>query len=151
MTLQDEFLRKAAVLIGTLDDQATESLLELLGHERTVRLRQMLTELAPVTLDERSQIMEEFFQAREARATCLEDAEGVEVDDSLAAKIASADDISRTDGAPGTPPPQPITAEPSPFSFLLTEDPRMLGDLLAAEHAPDHQRRPFVSALGQNG
>jgi flagellar motor switch protein FliG len=135
MTLQDEFLRKAAVLIGTLDDQATESLLELLGRERTVRLRQMLTELAPVTLDERSQIIQEFLQTTEPQAECIQDAEGVELDDSLAARIASAEDISPDDGLSDAPPPRPIAPEASPFSFLLPEDPRVLGDLLAAEHA----------------
>jgi flagellar motor switch protein FliG len=137
MTVQDEFLRKAAVLITTLDDQAAESLLEVIGREQSVRLRRMLTELAPVTLDERSQIIQEFLHASEANAGGIQDAEGVEVDDSLAAKIASSGSLASDDESPDPSPTSPVgaRAEASPFSFLLAEEAQVLAGLLADERA----------------
>ncbi len=141
MTLQDEFLRKAAVLIATLDDQAAETLLDLIGREQSLRLRRMLTELAPVSLDERSVIIQEFMHAGVTGAPGLQESEGVEMDDSLVAKIALADSPSSSDGPVAEPMGQALdrptgaAAEHSPFSFLLAATPEVLGDLLAGEHA----------------
>jgi flagellar motor switch protein FliG len=141
MTLQDEFLRKAAVLIATLDDQAAETLLDLIGREQSLRVRRMLAELAPVSLDERSLVIQEFMHAGVTGSAGLQDSGGVEMDDSLAAKIALADSLASADEPAEEPAdgalaqPGGAPAEHSPFSFLLAATPEVLGDLLAGEHA----------------
>jgi len=134
MTLQDDFLRKAAVLIATLDDQAAETLLEQIGRDQAVLLRRMLGELAPITLDERSTVIQEFLQSGAAGPLSVGDSDAVEVDDSLAAKIAAAEPSEETleEMLEETPSEMP---EDSPFSFLAGATPQILADLLAGEHA----------------
>ncbi|MCH5373121.1 MAG: hypothetical protein JJ992_04040 [Planctomycetes bacterium] len=133
--MQDEFLRKAAVLIATLDDQTAESLLEQIGRDQALLLRRVLGELAPVTVDERSHIIQEFIQAGTHEPAKAGDADGVEVDDSLAAKIAAAEPPAPDDELPDDSPdrgPSEIP-EDSRFSFLVDASPDVLCELLSRE------------------
>jgi flagellar motor switch protein FliG len=125
----DQFLRKAAVLITLLDDQAVEALLGQMEREQVVRLQRVLGELAPVAAGERSQVIQEFLQAEAAESTAACDSDGVEIDASLAARIASEDSAL---------PEEELSSEnaaTSPFAFLAGVAPEVLGDLLVREHA----------------
>lgn len=169
---QDEFLRKAAVLIATLDDHAAESLLEHLGREQALRLRRTLSEIRPVDFQERAQIVQEFLQAGStpvagSGSTAANDADGVELDDALAARIAAEEPAPPDDDPPAE---DPAT---SAFSFLVGVAPQVLAELLRAEHPqtiglvlshlapataaevlqrlPDGQRGEVLGRLGQLG
>ena len=127
MAPSDDLLRKAAVLITLLDDQAVEALLAHMEREQVVRLQRVLSELAPAAASERSRVIEEFFQWGPVDAGAAGDSDGVEIDASLAARIAS-EEGPRVDEAP----PDQMT---SPFAFLAGVTPEVLSDLLVKEHA----------------
>lgn len=89
MTTQDESLRKAAMLIASLEDPISDALLKSIGGEAAACLREISVDRESLTDDQRSQILCEFLRAAEIEATRTRDAEGVEIEVSLAAKLAS--------------------------------------------------------------
>ena len=97
MTTQDESLRKAALLIASLEDSTSRSLLESIGGEAAARLREIPLDRDSLTDDQRSRILCEFLRAGEIEAARTRDAEGVEIEVSLAAKVASEDTSSAFD------------------------------------------------------
>ncbi len=89
MTPPEESLRKAAILIASLEDATSQSLLESIGDEAAACLREVTVDIESLTDDQQSRILSEFLQALEMEAAGTPDAEGVEIEASLAAKLAS--------------------------------------------------------------
>jgi hypothetical protein len=110
MTTQDESFRKAALLIASLEDSTSRSLLESIGGEAAARLREIPLDRDSLTDDQRSRVLCEFLRAGEIEAARSRDAEGVEIEVSLAAKLAAEDANSAIDeprAGKGQPPWQP--------------------------------------------
>lgn len=129
MSPLDEAYRKAALLFTMLDREAVELLLPHLEREQIVRLQQVLGELPASGPQERGQAIREFLQATAGDAAFPRDADGVEIDASLAARIASEETApTDRDAAEDAP-------EDAPFAFLADVAPHVLADLLHAEHA----------------
>jgi flagellar motor switch protein FliG len=62
LPLTDAGLRKAAILVASLDHTAADALLEQLGAEPARRVRQAVIALEEITEDERQQVIVEFFR-----------------------------------------------------------------------------------------
>lgn len=104
MTPQDESLRKAATLIASLDDSTCQSLLESIGGEAAACLREIPLDRDSLTDDQRSRILCEFLHAAEIEAARARDAEGVEFEVSLAARLASEGPVCGGDDSRESPP-----------------------------------------------
>ena len=113
-------IRKAAILVTALDQAMADELLDQMSTEQAQMVRNAVLELGEVSAPETSQVIEEFLQKKQSSA-------GVEIDPSLADKLAEAPQLVDVD--PGAPP------EPTlPFRFLHETDAESLGDLLRWEH-----------------
>ena len=118
-------LRKAAIVIDSLDNAAADALLAQLAPEMAARVRQVRLQLGAVDPLERERIIEEFLHLGAAPANPAP--ADVEVDESLAAKIAVASDCS-ADLPSGESP------APAPFEFLQQASAEQLAEWFAAEH-----------------
>lgn len=120
-------LRKAAILVASLDTRSADALLDEIEPEEAARVRRAVLELGEVDPVEQQQIMNDFLR-RQPRAAQVDQA-GVELDPSLAARLATpdaadaADPPNRSDGAPA-----------GSFAFLQPLDPADLARVLAGEH-----------------
>lgn len=136
-------LRKAAILIDSLDPRSADALLDQMGEAQAQRVRAAVLELDDVSPEERDEVIAAFMGGG---ARSVDDNAGVELDASLASKFGQAapDDEVRPTG-PGpqtdreTPPPQAAPemveqASPRPFAFLHEATPNSLASLLAREH-----------------
>lgn len=121
MTTQDESLRKAAMLIASLEDATSKSLLETIGGDAVACLREIPVDRESLTDDQRSRILCEFLRAGELEAARTRDAEGVEIEVSLAAKLASELASSALDEPQENPAQKPAEAEESRKAQLGTE------------------------------
>lgn len=110
MTRNEDKIRKAAILIDSLDAPFAESLLQEMPADDARRVRDALSKLGVVEPMERDRVIEEFMLAgfpAEDEAQAEEEASensGVEVDESLA-KILAAGNLSLEE--PEEPPAQP--------------------------------------------
>jgi flagellar motor switch protein FliG len=121
MTEQDDAIRKAAILIDSLDGPAADALLDQMTHEEGVQVRNAMLQLNDVDAGERNRIIDEFidggFPAQVAGTA------DVEMVDSLADKIAS------------TKHPSADAGEHRPrFGFLNDASADWLARFLASEH-----------------
>lgn len=116
-------IRKLAVLLGTLDEQAAAALLAQLDRDTAEQARECLATLHGVSPREQEEVIAEFLARR---PPSREEASAVEVDDSLARRLAGSLDES-------TPAPRSSTASPrfKPWSNL---PPAKLGRTLRHEH-----------------
>jgi|GEM_PF-5945028 len=127
----DDPLRQAAVLLSTLDPSTVEELLVQLPVERADELRSALALVGPVDPREQQQAIRRFLS--QSRTGPAERTEGVELDCSLAARLAvpAAPDASATRvEAPADPPLSP----PAALEFLEQAPLAMLARYLQREH-----------------
>lgn len=118
-------LRKAAILVSSLDTHAADVLLDEMPAEDAARVRNAILELGDIDPREQQQIMQEFVRHNPQRAAAHRS--GVELDPSLLAKIQ----------APSAPASTAETASPSsvpPFAFLTQIDAEELARVLVREH-----------------
>lgn len=101
-------LRKAAVLIATLDTRSADALLDKMPPESASLVRQMIMDLDDISPDEQNAVIREFMRAG-GQATQIEE-DGVEL------SLGS----SRDDRAEEFPSPAGVSIEPTarPFAFL---------------------------------
>lgn len=128
-------LRKAAILIASLDQRSADALLEQMPPEQAARIRSALMELDD-TIDEQEQrtVLHEFLQNRAAPAGRLP---GVELDPALQSKLSSRaawPTSPATDEATSASQPSPAPASPANFQFLEQAAPRDLASVLQQEH-----------------
>ncbi|HZZ73864.1 MAG TPA: FliG C-terminal domain-containing protein [Pirellulales bacterium] len=143
MTTSKSTLRKAAILIASLDERTARRLLDQMGHAQADRVREAVDALGAIDPEEQRRVIEEF--CRVSPAVANDAHPGLELSDSLAAKLAlPADSAAATrggltsaegslDGANGFS-PAPETGPPGPFHFLRTADAEMLTPYLEREH-----------------
>ncbi len=124
--IQDDSLRRAAVLVSCLDEADARRLLELLGPEPAGRIRTAMTVLGPVTFNEREGVIRQFL---EEQPDSSDRGAGVELDADLARRLAGAAEQV----APSTPPAARSERSQTPFAFLLETDAEVIAPFLAQE------------------
>jgi flagellar motor switch protein FliG len=78
MTNLPPTIRKAAILVSTLDERSADALFESMGRETAARVRSALVELEDVSTDEQQQVLVEFMRGgKPAESSALD---GVELD-----------------------------------------------------------------------
>ncbi|MCY2988424.1 MAG: hypothetical protein NTY19_11245 [Planctomycetota bacterium] len=120
-----QLLRKAAILIDSLDGPTAEVLCAEISPEQAARIRQAVSQLGPVDPSERQRILDEFLRLGAATAGAA--AAGVDLDESLAARIAVAVEV------PDEVATDSSTAAPR-FAFLQAASAESLASCFADEH-----------------
>jgi flagellar motor switch protein FliG len=118
-------IRKAAILVSTLDDRAADALLDQMGDEMAARVRSALVELDDIPTAEQQAVLTEFFAGgKPARSPIAADDGGVQLDLSLAGRVEQA------------APAEPIFARNQrSFAFLNEVPPCETARVLARESA----------------
>ncbi len=124
MGTRAEGLRKAAILIDSLDQESADAVLEKMPCEFADSIRRAVLELASVDSLEREGVLRELGGCETPTA-----AGDVELDESLAEKLAS--DGDELDGVYESTPEDPAAI---PFSFLSGAPTDVLSEYLADEH-----------------
>jgi flagellar motor switch protein FliG len=132
MTQLPTAIRKAAILVSTLDDQAADALLAQMGDEMAARVRNAMMELADIDTGEQQAVLAEFLRGGNksnsaADAASLSGSGGVEFDESLLARI---DEPSRSTPSAASPASRQGS---NPFDFLADAPPRSVAEILARE------------------
>jgi flagellar motor switch protein FliG len=124
ISLQDTGIRKAAILVATLDQAAADLLLAKLGPERADLVRQAVKYLDEIDVEERQRIIDEFH--RIGPMVPSSSASGIELD-RLPARSSrrAASTVASADGD-----------EPPPFDFLREAEDEKLASLLCSERPP---------------
>ena len=118
-------LRKAAILISTLDSASAEALLDKMPDETAEVVRLMVVELDDVPAAEQEAVIMEFMSAN---GTEIENPfAGVELDPSLASKLRSPDGYADSS-------PEPAASSPPPFEFLRHATAGVLARHLERQH-----------------
>ena len=78
MTNLPPTIRKAAILVSTLDERSADALFESMGRETAARVRSALVELNDVSSDEQQQVLAEFMRGGKPAESSAPD--GVELD-----------------------------------------------------------------------
>ena len=124
MNSKNDGLRKAAILVASLDRETAQLLLQRMEPGQVDRVRRMVADLGPIDPATRRRIADEFFLmglgSRDGRST------DTRIDGNLAAELAAA--TGRSGGA-GSPTPSAAR----PFGFMLEAESEKLATLLASE------------------
>ena len=156
MTTRLGALRKAAVLIASLDARSADALLDQMSPEQAARVRSAVFELGDIPTDEQNAVIDEFLRGGQ---TVVEQPDGIELDDSLVRKIAASRDTPHAQSAPVAPvaasPPAPPEKPPFRFlheaaidtlcRFLEREQPQTIA--VVVSHLPPERAAEVVSQL----
>jgi flagellar motor switch protein FliG len=120
-------LRKAAILVASLDHRSADALLDQMGPEQAARVRNAVMELGEISLAEQECVIEEFMRGGPAAARNQDT--GIELDGALAAKFAMphAALAAPNDG-------HVAVEEKPPFRFLHEAGAETLANFLLREH-----------------
>ncbi|MBC8354136.1 MAG: hypothetical protein H8E66_19260 [Planctomycetes bacterium] len=102
-------IRKAAILISTLDHRVADELLERMPDEQAAAVRQMAMEIDDVSDAEQERVMQEFLGSGGPMMEM--DDSGVELDEELARKLAAGEGFVERPRPPAEP-------DEPPFRFL---------------------------------
>ena len=120
-------LRKAAILVSTLDRAAADALLDKMGPSQAELVRNAIRDLGDISPAEQSRVVSEFIQA--GGLASLRTDEGIELDDSLARRLRTSAARGEAAGNHGT-----AEADPPPFRFLHEANADALARHLEREH-----------------
>lgn len=139
--LQDEGLRKAAILVAGLDRKAADEMLDQLTPEQAGQVRQRMVELDEIDPSEQRRVIDEF--CRIGPLVPEKEPPGVELDISSLRGRSARGDLAGRDLAGGPSPPErlPSCVEPSeppyanarPFQSLAETEAERLARVLAGE------------------
>ncbi|HQU42558.1 MAG: hypothetical protein B7Z73_06875 [Planctomycetia bacterium 21-64-5] len=142
MSKIDERLRRAAILIASLDDAVADQLLEQLPAEEAARLRRTVVELHGIAPGEERQVIGDFLRRPAAPAH-----PGVELDAGLARRLSQDHRPAQTDQGDST----------KPFRFLHDAHGEKLTPFIAGErpqtiavvisHLPDDRAAAVLATL----
>jgi len=104
-------VRKAAVLVASLDSKSADALLEQMTPDQASHVRSAVMELGEISPAEQDQVIQEFMQV--GPLVPGDQHAGIELDDSLVARLASSSEEERPGGPAG-----PSADDPPPFRFL---------------------------------
>jgi flagellar motor switch protein FliG len=125
-TLSQTALRKAAILISTLDTRAADALLAKMPHETADQVRQTVMEMEDVGAEEQNDVIREFMIVGGQIGGSFDD--GVELDASLRDKIAAPGGYAEHNEHLATP------ARAQPFGFLRDTTSDVLARHLERQH-----------------
>src|SRR5688572_10417539 len=134
MTDSNDSLRKAAILIATLDPRSAERLLAQMPAEQAQRVRRVVAQLGPIDSVEQETVVAQF--VRVGPLVPQSQPAGIELEGSLAARLglaASAGRHAAPDRKNEKAATTPATDE-SPFRFLHEAECDELAQMLAREH-----------------
>ena len=117
-------LRKAAILMASLDGETAELLLQRLEPGQVEQVRQMVADLGPVDPRTRRRIVDEFFRMGIGSGRGQDTRTRIEGDP--ASKPAAADEQSASPGSR-------VTSGTRPFGFMAEAESEKLAVLLASE------------------
>jgi flagellar motor switch protein FliG len=120
-------IRKAAVLVSSLDVAAADALLGQMDDELAARVRRAAVELGDVSEQERREVMNEFLGKPSPRV--VDDAGGIELDGQLAHRLATP-----ASGTYEKPSAARGAEESPPFRFMHEADVSLLLPLIEREH-----------------
>lgn len=121
-------IRKAAILIASLDNASGDALLEQMSPEVAERVRNALMELEEIPAGEEQQVLADFL----GRGSGGDDG-GVEFDPALAQRFE--EEMPSEQGYPRLHSPDaPIPTSEPPFYFLRDAEPSLLASYLEKEH-----------------
>ncbi|MGH7194128.1 MAG: FliG C-terminal domain-containing protein, partial [Candidatus Saccharimonadales bacterium] len=127
MKTSDANLRRAAILVASLDSPAADRVLEQLPDEDAARVRRMMVELDEIDHHEQQQVIGEFVRSRPTVSAPPRYApstpRGVELEAGLARRLS-------LDGYAATPAP----TAPQPFRFLHEAQSDAISPVLSGEH-----------------
>lgn len=132
----DPGIRKAAILLASLDQAAAERMLNALGPEQAKRLRRAVAGLGETDAEERRRVIEEFSRVRPM--VPQRHPPGIELGGRSARRSAPSEKSER-EAAPAHE-PVPSSADARPFRFLQEAEADKLARVLASE-------RPQTMAL----
>ena len=118
-------LRKAAILVSALDTRNADALLSKMGPEQAARVRSAAMQLGDVDSDEQRLVLDEFMRA--GSTPPRNNDPGIELDDSLAQKIASHQPDHQASETTES-------SEAVPFRFLHETTADSLAKHLGGEH-----------------
>ena len=121
MDLAKEGIRKAAILVASLEPAAADALLDHLGPQRARQLRDAMVALGEIDSQEQQRVIDEFF--RSGPMLARKHPPAVELDGSLAEQLGFTAGKS----------PEPMSADARPFRFLEEAEADKLVRLLADE------------------
>ncbi|MBN2477097.1 MAG: hypothetical protein JXB62_20990 [Pirellulales bacterium] len=123
---QDDGMRKAAIVLTSLDRASADAMLKALDPEQARRVRQMAVSLGAIDPKEQRRVIDEFF--RNGPAPRRQGPSGIELDDSLAEKLSMPQVHTAL-------PVRPHSAcrEAQPFQFLHDAEAGKLAQVLNTE------------------
>jgi len=127
MTPQPNGIRKAAILVASLDRSAADRLLDQMEPDQAQRIRQLTMELDPIDPEEQRQVVDEFFRMRPIAPE--KQPPGIELDGSLARRLSCSPSRCSSVEASG----ESDTSGNRPFCFLHDAEGEKLARLLARE------------------
>lgn len=150
MRTSDDNLRRAAILVASLDGPAADRVLEQLPEEAAARVRRMLVELDEIDHDEQQRVIGEFVRSRPSALSAPRRAApavgGVELEAGLARRL-SLDGYAAAASNPAS----------RPFRFLHeahsdTISPVLLGEhpqtiAIVVSHLPDDRAAALLATL----
>lgn len=125
-------LRRAAILIASLDTASADALLDEMSPEQAALVRHAVMELGDVDDAEQQTVIAQFL-GRAPRPAVTSHA-GVEVDAELASKFGTSPIASPPPTVCHSRQPENRPSESPAFAFLDSVDPRQLAGKLAGEH-----------------
>ncbi len=126
MNLPDHGIRRAAILVASLDRATADAMLQALGPEQARRVRQAMVDLEQIDPREQQKVIEEFFRA--GPGLPRDYPPGVELDGRLARKLATSQPPHATGPASRATP-----ADAPPFRFLHDAEAQKLARVLCGE------------------
>jgi len=120
-------IRKAAILVASLEQAAADTLLDQMGPQRAARVRQAMVDLGDLDPGEQQRVIEEFFRIRPMMPQ--EHPPGIELDGRLARKLGLSQ------AAYGADEPADAPESGPPFQFLQETEADKLARALSGERA----------------
>jgi flagellar motor switch protein FliG len=138
--ISEDGIRKAAILVASLDRSAADAVLEILGPDRARQVRQTIVAMDDIPAAEQERILNEF--ARMSPAQTASESSGVELAGRLAAEIGRPSDYYERASAAQEPTGRPFRrlqeAEGEKLARLLSgERPQTIA--LVLSHLPPRQ------------
>jgi flagellar motor switch protein FliG len=120
-------LRKAAVLISSLDEAVADAILRQMSDEDAAKVRSALMELNDIAAEEQDSVLAAFFQQQRGAGNgqAATDDVSLELDPNVEAAAVSAQQASAQ--------PRPLAAEKPTFDFLQDIEPKVLAGVLSRE------------------
>lgn len=127
MTQLAPSLRKVAVLISALDEQAADALLEQMGPDEAAKVRRALVELDDIPAEEQEQVLADFVRRqRPEPSQSVQDAVSLDIDPEVEAAAAS--------WTPTAVATKPVSEDTASLDFLQDVEALSIARLLVHEH-----------------